>query len=201
MIQIHLKKLTPAPLISIICGISEPREYLWQRCAAEMEIALAGLPVEFRAGYIKDEPWNESKAKNAAANTTRAPILLFTNCDIVIPREVIESLLSIDLDLNWMAIAMRNDETAEGGWVENEHAIGDCQAVPRAVWAAAEGFDERQTGWGHIDYTFMQRCERAGAKAVVLQGTRVLHRWHPRLTDDEYRAQNERNRLVAGGAA
>ena len=196
MIEIWQGRIAHEVALSICCGCNPEREYLLRRSWAEMEADLWGLPVELLCGFITDEPWNESKTKNAAA-TIAADKIIFTNCDAVIPRDAVETALH-DLPDNRILICLRDDEQPNRSLMLNDDAMGEFQAVTKDLWARAGGFDERLTGWGFIDYSFMLRCQKVGAEWACINGTRVKHCWHPRLTDAEYREMNKRNREICG---
>lgn len=201
MIQLERHLAHPAPRLSICCGYSPDREYLLARSVAEMRSELRGLPVEYLAARLWDEEWNECKCKNTAARYAQASVLLFTNCDIVIPRFVPLAICERPKVLDGMLVqCYRRDEQPDGSWQDNFHALGDCQIVPKDLWQAAQGFDERMTGWGYLDYDFAERVRIAGG--VPVQPPRkdkifVRHHWHPRLTDEQYRAMNQRNQEIA----
>ncbi len=199
MIQIRKLALHDKPLVSICCGATPDREYLLNRCWAEMAADLRGLPVDLICGMVKDEEWNESKAKNAAAAQAK-PIIIFTNCDATIPRPLLDYLLtgSVFASNLTIVLCLRNDEQADGSLVPNGDAIGEFQAVSKVAWIYADGFDERLTGWGYIDYSFVDRCIDSGARVIRINGVRVKHHWHPRLSDDEYRVMNNRNKEICG---
>lgn len=196
MIQIWQGRLANEVSVSICCGCTPDREYLMRRCWAEMEADLWGLPVELLCGFITDEEWNESKAKNAAA-TMAADKIIFTNCDAVIPRPAVETILQECPD-NRITTCLRDDEQPDRSLLANDDAMGEFQAVTKKLWERSGGFDERLTGWGYIDYSFLLRCRRVGAEWGHVNGTQVKHCWHPRLTDAEYREMNKRNREISG---
>ena len=201
MLNLRAKVLcSHQPLIAICAGASPDRLYLNDRCWAEMEVELAGLPIVLITTIQDGGEWNESAAKNAAAAHAAnhgIKSLLFTNGDIVIPKSVVEFAVSFSPGHPYLLNVLRQDEQPDGSWVLNEQAIGDCQFTSAEVWQKAEGFDERLTGWGFIDYSFAMRCDAAGAQIYQTAQVTVRHHWHPRLTDDEYRANNARNRDIA----
>lgn len=195
-VYLKVMRITASPALAICCGASPDREYLNERCWAEMQVELAGLPIALVTAISDESPWNESANKNIAAANVECERLLFTNCDIVIPREVAELALHLSTSPSCVNV-YRRDEQADGSWIDNEQAIGDCQIVSRDTWQCAGGFDERLTGWGFIDYSFAIRCRNTGAEPFAHPTLRVRHHWHPRLSDDEYRAMNQRNQEIA----
>ncbi len=70
---------------------------------------------------------------------------------------------------------------------------GIC-VVPRSVWDAVDGFDERFKGWGWEDQAFWASCWALGGGFQRVKGT-AFHLWHPRSRADNeeaiYHARNE----------
>lgn len=62
--------------------------------------------------------------------------------------------------------------------------------VPRTLWDAVGGMDERFTGWGGEDNAFWRACALIGGKPHRIHG-HAYHLWHPTAknpTDPTYRA-------------
>lgn len=198
MIRLHHLSLHNKPLATVICGFSPNRRYMLDRSIAEMEVQLRGLPVEFMAAELVGEPWNECKCKNAAAAACKSNVLIFTNCDITLHHNLVESAI-FQVEPGVAVYRHRVDEDVLGEFHRNDNAIGDFQAIHRVDWQAAK-FDERMSGWGYLDYDFMHRTKENGVSwNESLSWNYPCHHWHPRLSDAEYRAMNEKNRSVAVG--
>ena len=187
------------PEASIIYTFSSDRLYLQQRTMAHMEAEFRGLDLEFVPILNDAKPWNECKGKNLGARHATSDLLIFTNCDIIIPRHTIQAALKhFQEHPRCVCGCIRLDEQADGLSVVNRHALGDFQAIPKEVFWEVGGFDERMTGWGYLDYDLFDRIQKIGVPLVMLGcDCTVTHCWHPRLSDEEYRAMNKRNREIA----
>lgn len=56
--------------------------------------------------------------------------------------------------------------------------VSSCLAVPRPLWDAVGGFDERFVGWGHEDTAFWHACAALAGPPQRVRGT-VWHLYHP----------------------
>jgi GT2 family glycosyltransferase len=63
------------------------------------------------------------------------------------------------------------------------HTFSGCYAVPRRLWDAVGGFDERFAGWGWEDLAFMRACGALGGGLQRAPGV-IYHCWHPQEHDD-----------------
>jgi predicted glycosyltransferase involved in capsule biosynthesis len=69
-------------------------------------------------------------------------------------------------------------------------------AVPRALWDAVGGFDERFVGWGFEDLAFWSACTALAGGFERIPG-RMIHLWHPKGVEsghDRYAANEELGR-------
>jgi len=186
------------PQVSIICGYTAARYHMLDRAIADMQAQMYDLPVEFISveWELDDGPWREGVAKNAGAYNASSDRCIFTNCDITIPRRMVEIVLGNRADFPWYISGLRFDEDERFGLAPNPHALGDFQAVSRPMFDATHGFNNRMSGWGYVDIDFHERARRSG-QAVQLSEIRCRHNWHPRyMTDAEYRASNARNKQL-----
>jgi hypothetical protein len=85
--------------------------------------------------------------------------------------------------------AVVRDSAVLGGLLQygerHRHTFSGVQAIPRALWDAVAGFDERFIGWGYEDLAFMAACGAMGGGLDRVEGD-IVHLWHPRV-----RAQRE----------
>ena len=196
--RVYQYKLHNEPQVSIVCGFTHDRLHMRNRSWGEMEGMMFGMPVEFIG--VEWEPsdgeWREGRAKNTALKAVNMKRIIFTNCDITIPAEHVESILSLHAGALWYVSSLRYDEDECGRLTENQHALGDFQAVSAGAFEKIGGFNERMSGWGYCDVDFHNRAVEA-ITGFQLDDMRVTHNWHPRtMTDTEYRASNERNKAL-----
>lgn len=60
---------------------------------------------------------------------------------------------------------------------DDPNTFSSLSVIPRALWDAVGGFDERFDGWGGEDIAFMSAClSLAGIDRV---GGDIFHLWHP----------------------
>ena len=64
--------------------------------------------------------------------------------------------------------------------------------VPRAVWDAVGGFDERFAGWGCEDNAFWRACELLTGSPLRVPGP-AYHLWHPTSKPDRSNLDYQRN--------
>jgi hypothetical protein len=79
----------------------------------------------------------------------------------------------------------------------NEHIYGEpssgCFAIGRELWEATGGFVESMQGWGYEDLVFLTQCYIAGDGVAWVDGSTMLHFWHPRAEINE---DTERNHKI-----
>lgn len=70
-----------------------------------------------------------------------------------------------------------------GGLTRHPNTWSQCLAVPRRLWEAVGGFDERFVGWGWDDLAFMSACWALGGGIERVRGD-AYHLWHPRTWEE-----------------
>lgn len=177
------------------------REQLWHACMLYWGQLIPGLTVTI-GDRVSDDPINRAAARNAAAafNADGAPpweVAVFADADVMVDKawqvhtaiwqarrtghlvyahtwragfgpEVTQRIVEGDSPQQWLA--------ARDEWDIN--TFSSCYAVPRALWDAVGGFDDRFVGWGFEDLAFMHAC-RTLAGVSRVEGV-VYHLWHPR---------------------
>lgn len=150
--------------------------------------------IEIVAALVKDEPFKEPAAKNAAARASSCDYLVFTNAGVYPTASLIATTRS-ELERVPTAIieAFRLDGTRDYGILPNPFAIGDWQCVNRATFDAIGGYDEQLEQAGGIDSDFLTNAVMHGCEVILLD-ERVFHSWHSsRYPAQEYRQQSALN--------
>jgi hypothetical protein len=69
-------------------------------------------------------------------------------------------------------------------------AVGVFMVLPCDWLAGQRGFDEAFTGWGHEDTELLWRVRRSLACSKDVSGTLLIHQWHLRQPDTDWRGAN-----------
>lgn len=147
-------------------------------------------------GHHLDGPFNRSAAVNAAAEAAGDwDVAVVCDGDVVCDpaqlaaaidraRETGRCTLAFD---RYVALnATMTDRILggyDGNWLPGKaHTmtthVSSLVVVPRQLWDAVGGFDERFVGWGHDDVAFADACRVLGGGLEHIPGT-VWHLWHP----------------------
>jgi hypothetical protein len=118
----------------------------------------------------------QAHAAIARALRTRAMVVAFDRYRSLSPAGT-EQVLG-GFNGSWQPLA---EQVLEGNGVHGP--VSSALAVPRALWDAVGGFDERFRGWGFEDRAFAITCETLG-RFRRLHGT-AWHLWHPRSPRNE----------------
>ena len=138
--------------------------------------------------------WSRARALNlaAASSRTNSAFYVFTDADMIFPKHWITALV----DEDWTLSMTRSRDLSElmtavvaldEQWLEDHslpHASelgqGAGMIVPRHWFHKVGGFDEFYTVWGCEDNDLVLRAQWDNLKTRWLQGTWVVHQWHPR---------------------
>lgn len=174
-----------------------PRDRLW-------EFTRQRWDGEIHEGYHDDGPFNRAAAINrAAANAGPWDVALVADADLILldpaqaSRACSEALRTGQLTYAHDRLVMTTESQMEAilaGANPDEATLGETRhpncwsqalAVPRPLWEAVGGFEERMIGWGWEDLAFMSACWALGGGVGRVKG-QAFHLWHPRL-----RSENE----------
>jgi len=167
------------------------RDRLWDYCRRHWETELPTLEI-VEGHHDGDGPFNRSAAINRAAEG-EWDVLVILDADTVLDAEqVIRAIEEAEetgcLVLPYTARNMLSQagthqilDGFEGNWerfvqTRERNRVSCCVAVPRALWEAVGGFDERFKGWGGEDEAFEAACRAIGG-VRRLQGAN-WHLWH-----------------------
>jgi hypothetical protein len=156
------------------------RDSIWQLLADEWD-----RPV-FTAPGPLDGPFNRSAALNEAARAAGAwSTAVIADADSWVPRQQLDGAIAIAERTQQLTIAhdlwlnVEADElddwltTRTLRWSAKRMAVplgvSSMLVVPRSVWDAVGGFDERFCGWGWEDRAFARACE------VLTGGVQRVH--------------------------
>lgn len=172
--------------------VTEQRARLWKACAERWTTLFT--EAEIHTGDSEGEPFNRSAARNQAAAGDWL-VSVFADGDVMVEgREQVDAAVAVARRTGRMVFAhtwraglgqdateqvLAGADPASVGRDEwDRNTFSGCYAVPRSLWNAVGGFDERFIGWGGEDLAFMKACAALGGVDRV-QGT-IYHLWHPR---------------------
>lgn len=163
------------------------RDRLWTVARARWERLFPDIPIV--EGYHTEGPWNRAAAVNLAAREAGEwDIAIVIDADVMLPRQQVSEAIETAARtgrVTWAHTGWREltreatdrlladpepymgpDLAVTAAQIRKETPISwsCCMAVPRAVWDALGGMDERFQGWGGEDTAF----------AAAVQG---LHGW------------------------
>jgi len=191
-------------------GVPE-RDAIWAWCRRIWE--QQGWPV-FEGHHDEPGLFNASKARNAAAQAAGDwDVAIFADADTVpwdwrSVREAVGVAARTGHFVRPFRTYHMLDEEASRSFMETgvlpkrgmrwlrESAYGGIHVVPRRLWDASGGYDERFLGWGSEDAAFEFACRVLGG-FTRLPGD-VYHLWHPMQQRDPSTPQFQAN--VALGA-
>ncbi len=161
----------------------------------------AGLGLPIVEGHHEDGPFNAAAARNEAARLAGDwEVGIFVDADtIMLDHASVRSAVSLaaktgtlvrPYDRYWMLEESSSDELMLTGARPKRRGRsrmlrsgthGGVNVVPRRLWDAVGGYDERFRGWGWEDTAFEMACRALGG-FKMLRGE-VFHLWHPIGTD------------------
>ncbi|MDP2710796.1 MAG: galactosyltransferase-related protein [Solirubrobacteraceae bacterium] len=172
-----------------------PRDKLWEFIRQQWLTDHPGWPLV--EGFHHDGPFNRATAINRGANL--APpwdVLVIADADTLVPKDQAQAVAALAIDHGRLTLAYERyvslthqatQRLISGGpplsgstvrWTM-ENSVSGCLAVPRVLWLAVGGFDERFVGWGYEDRAFFVACDTLGGGHERVPGN-VQHLWHPR---------------------
>ena len=149
-----------------------------------------------------DEVWNRSKALNVGLQEARGSIAFCTDVDMIFAPNFLATIKATHGNSNGQVMALcrcndlpedvplsvwqRSDyEELESRSVRRETSgTGACQAAPRDFFIHARGYDEKFIYWGAEDVDMTSRAAQFGLDLVWMEGTSMLHQWHPTMKRD-----------------
>jgi GT2 family glycosyltransferase len=167
------------------------RDRLWEYCRAHWADQLPAMEI-VEGHHEGDGPFNRSAAVNFAAEG-EWDFAVVLDADVIADAEQVTSAIGLAKETGELVLpyTMRHMLSAQGteqildgyqgnwnGWTaaRERDRVSCCVIVPRALWDAVGGFDERFEGWGGEDEAFYNAC-RTVAGARRLPGT-VWHLHH-----------------------
>lgn len=160
-------------------------------------------PSEVCIGTDVSEPFNRSKARNAAFAKSSGDYLLIADADTMFDTAqiymAVERVRSADTwvlpYMSYYNLAKHHSEqiVAADPWMstgelglpptEYEHKIEDSPAgllvMKREHFEAVGGYDERFEGWGYEDNAFRMALNVLVGNSLRLPGFDCYHLWHP----------------------
>lgn len=181
------------------------RDDLWKFCRNRWETLLPDFSIS--EGFHRGpEPFSFSAAINASARTATEcepdwDVCLYIGADWLAQTaaqcvEAAECALACGqlvfahdqtaLLTEWQTTALLNGEIELADALEDaewhRHTFSGVVAVPRVLWEAVGGFDERYRFWGLEDMAFMDACNALGGTHRV-PGS-LVHMWHPQVWEE-----------------
>lgn len=182
-----------------------PRDRLWRVCRARWEALFPDWPIV--EGYHTEGPWNRSAAINEAARLAGDwDVAVVIDADVMVDRRQAQEAVDTAIRTGkvtfahhgWRELTEQATQrilsrpnsvmgpllNVEPTDVRKETPISwsCCLAVPRAVWDALGGMDERFRGWGGEDTAFSAALQGLHGWERV-EGV-VTNLWHPRKAGD-----------------
>ena len=153
------------------------RDRLWGYCRRHWEAELPALEI-FEGHHEGDGPFNRAAAINRAAEGQWDFAVILDSDTIIDGEQVISGIeLAEETGALVLPYKLRNLLSKAGtreilagyvgsweSWVtaRERDRVSCCVIVPRALWEAVGGFDERFEGWGGEDEAFYAACRAIG---------------------------------------
>jgi len=149
-----------------------------------------------------DEVWNRSRALNIGLQAATGRVAFCTDVDMIFAPNFLASILETHRrhDGRVMALCRCNDLTESvpmQAWTRDDFdalearserritsGTGACQAAPLSFFVHARGYDEKFLYWGAEDVDMTSRAARYGLALEWMEGTSMLHQWHPTMKRD-----------------
>jgi glycosyltransferase involved in cell wall biosynthesis len=147
------------------------------------------------------EVWNRSRALNIGLQAATGHIAFCTDVDMIFAPNFLAKILETHEQFGGQVMALcrcndlledvplqvwnRSDfETLEARSERRETTgTGACQAAPLEFFLP-RGYDEKFLYWGAEDVDMSSRAEHYGLHLQWMDGTTMLHQWHPTMKRD-----------------
>ena len=171
---------------------------------------------EYLAGVAREHPFvrhvpgpytGRASARNAGIAAARAPVVLFTDADIIASPDLLSRHLAhhqpgasravvgmeVQVD-SYAEYERKRDDAAQRGPLHGEkpkrltwlYFLTGNASVPRADLERVGRFDEDFTGYGHEDLELGYRLQHAGIP-IEYEPRAVNYHWHPVPWDEQQR--------------
>jgi len=172
---------------------------------------LAGIAADHSNVRHLPGPYNgRAMARNAGVVASRAPVVLFTDADIIASPDLLarhlehhktgEAIAVVGMEVQVDSLADYERKRADAALRAPLHGerskrltwlyfLTGNASVRRADLNRVGGFDEDFTGYGHEDLELGYRLQRAGV-AIVYEPRAVNYHWHP-VPYDERKSKME----------
>lgn len=176
------------------------RDEVWAWCRQWWE---TNTPWPIHEGFHEtDGKFNAAAARNraAAAAGDDWDVLFLLDADVILadPAQAFRAVETAARTGRWTAAHDRwrsltrvGSDRIMAGWAGDwgthvrttlPMSFANAIAVPRDLWEAVKGQDERHVGWGWEDISFMMACKALGGGIERVHGD-VFHLWHPRSAE------------------
>lgn len=172
----------------------------------EVDRRLAGLCAETGAVLLAagcpSEPWNKPLALNLGirAAPVDVPALMVMDADIILAPNFLAVVLErlreeqrrflicrcLDLPRDTklpsdpVELATAYESLRAQASPRPRGSTGAIQASLRSFFFEARGYDEDLSWWGAMDNDMVERAQTAGLAVEWIDGSSLLHQWHPR---------------------
>lgn len=177
------------------------RDQLWAWCRPWWE---AHVDWPIHEGHDVEGPFNIAAARNrAAVDAGDWDVIVLLDSDVVLPN-VDQALRAVEIAERtgrltfahdrWRSCTRAGSDRIMAGWCgdwgrvvdkENPFTFSNVVAVPRRLWEALGGQDERFEGWGFEDMAFMWAARTLAGGTERVHGD-VFHLWHARSPEREH---------------
>lgn len=148
------------------------------------------------------EVWNRSKTLNIGIRAASGRFCFCTDVDMIFAPNFIASALEEQQKRGGAAMVYSRchdlpEDVPLQPWRESDYVYlrgraglrntsgtGACQVATKRFFQQVRGFDEKMTYWGAEDEDMRLRAAKYGLEPVWLEGTSMLHQWHPTMKND-----------------
>lgn len=173
---------------------------------AEHRQSIRELTEKYKVRLVEtftDEVWNRSRALNIGIQASSGDIAFCTDVDMIFAPNYLRTILDAHANASerLMVLCRCHDlpesvpeklwsrEDFEGLYAQSSmrqtRGTGACQAASLSFFEHARGYDEKYVYWGAEDVDMATRAEAYGLKHHWMEGTSMLHQWHPTMKGDK----------------